>query len=151
MSCSTKFLPPHQEWCFSQLIIPTKHSGTGWEKASLHVTGAQSPFEPPANRKVAASRKCGRKGICVEDDKERRSLGRRWGDRHAGDMQPRDVSQLDAVTRMYWLRGDEATCRPRCHDCSQGCCRDCCSPIENLNTHLLHANPPASTSDFVLS
>lgn len=144
--------PPPQEWCFSQLIIPTKHSGTGREKASLHMTGAQSPFWATCQKESGGSRK----------GWEARKLRGGWqqGEKKSGDKVRRqtcrwhaaqDVSRLDAVMKMYWLRGNEATRRLRCHDCAPGCYRDCCSPTGDLNTHRLHANPPVLASDFVLS
>ena len=141
------FSPPPEEWCFSHLIIPTKHSSTGREKASLHMNGAQSPFEPPAKSKVATRGKGGRKASCVEDDNTvTRGLGRRWGDRHAGDMQPRMCHSLMLSPK---LRGHEARRRPQCHDCTPGCCRGC-SAHSRLNTHPPHANLLALASDFVL-
>lgn len=87
----------------------------------------------------------------MEDDNEdRRSLGIRRGDRHAGDMHP--------------TRSHSSMLSPNCVDFREmkphvDCsiiillqdAADCCSPIGKLNTHPLHANPPVLVSDFALT
>lgn len=69
------------------------------------------------------------------------------GEKVRSQMCHQDMSQLEAATKMHWLRGDEGT---KGCGVTPGCCWERCSSVGNFQTHLLQAHPAASAPQFVL-